>query len=596
MIICGNVKLENAIFLSDTNDIRSVVKKKVRKIKVRIDDGKQPYRFNMCRLFIEAKKFKVKVRVNLKPFIKKVSPAVKFVKRNKISVTIVFMIVVASLLGWLSQTWLVKSSFSRTSTYPNVTVLGYNLGNMDVDQLDDNLRGLETEFETKKINLVNGESKWLYDSKKLGVKLDPKATAELIWSLNKLSIADKYELLIGKISSNVEPVILVDQDLCVESMSAISIPEILSADASFYYDNGLKIKSDQTGTTFNPVSTCKELAEQLAKNMFDVQVSFDSKPAGVTKADLDSVQARLNSQVGSFLTLKSGNYQLVLSPEQLLGMIEIVKTDSAVSFNWSSDKLDSVVNDIAENVDTYNGSPSLGSCQYVISNGGNWLDKAATKNIFKDLNESSPRSYNLSVVYHKPQIGTINPVAHGNSGTIYLTFDDGMTYGDQIMNYAACYGVKVTFFEIGERVAGDAAGLRRAIAEGHTVQSHGHNHALYDYGRRSYDWQYNDMRQSIIDIQSVTGVRPTYFRPPGGNRSSSTYDAASANGLNLVLWGVSSGDGANISTSLTCSNVLSRAFDGATVLLHSTHQSTASAVPCIIEGLAARGYNMQALR
>jgi peptidoglycan/xylan/chitin deacetylase (PgdA/CDA1 family) len=187
-------------------------------------------------------------------------------------------------------------------------------------------------------------------------------------------------------------------------------------------------------------------------------------------------------------------------------------------------------------------------------------------------------------------------VAAGSSGTIYLTFDDGLAYGNQVMNYAACYGVKVTFFEIGELANRDATALRRAIAEGHAVQSHGHFHALYDYGDRSYDWEYNDIAQSIIDIQSITGVRPTYFRPPGGNRSATTYAAAAANGVKLILWADSSGDGANIGTSATCANALAGAFSGATILLHSSKSDTAAAVPCIIEGLAARGYNMQALR
>lgn len=574
------------------------MKNKGKKIKVRFDDGKKPPRLSLGRIFNKAKKIKIrvkKIKIDPKPFLKKISPLLKFIKRNKISVTIVFVIVIASSLGWLSQTWLVKSSFVQANTYPEVFVLGTNLGGLDVKSLDAKLKEVESNFETRKINLVNGNSKWPYDSVKLGVSMDIKATAQSIWNLNKLSPVDKYKLLTGKISSTIEPTILVDQDLCVKSMSAISIPEVASANASFYYEDGLKIKPDITGTTFNPVSTCRELSEQLAENKFDVQVAFDAKPAGMTKADLESVFSKVQSLVGESLSLKSSGYSLTLTSKQLFDMLEVSKNDSGVQVIWSAAKLDELVNGIASSVNTYESGSASGACQYVVSDGGNWLDKVSTKKIFEDLAAGSPRSYNLTITYHAPTIGTIGPVAHGNSGTVYLTFDDGMNFGDQIMNYAACYGIKVTFFEIGERAAGDAAGLRRAIAEGHSVQSHGHYHALYDYGQRSYDWQYNDMRQSIIDIQSITGVRPTYFRPPGGNRSSTTYTAASANGLNLILWGVSSGDGANISTSLTCSNVLSRAFNGATILMHSTHASTANAVPCIVEGLAARGYNMQAL-
>jgi len=285
-----------------------------------------------------------------------------------------------------------------------------------------------------------------------------------------------------------------------------------------------------------------------------------------------------------------------MTSKQLFDLLEISKKDSGVQVSWSSTKLDELVNNIATEVNTYDSSPALGACQTLVSNGGHWLDKEAVKKMFTSLGADSARSYTLPIAYSAPVIHTISPVSSGNSGTIYLTFDDGLTYGNQIMNYAACYGVKVTFFELGVLANRDATALHRAIAEGHAVQSHGYEHALYDYGQRSYDWEYNDIKQSVDTITNITGVRPTYFRPPGGNRSATTYDAASANGINLILWGVSSGDGANIGTSATCSNVLARAFSGATVLLHSSKGDSAAAVPCIIEGLAAQGYSMQALR
>jgi hypothetical protein len=41
---------------------------------------------------------------------------------------------------------------------------------------------------------------------------------------------------------------------------------------------------------------------------------------------------------------------------------------------------------------------------------------------------------------------------------------------------------------------------------------------------------------------------------------------------------------------------LNGAKAGYNVLMHSSKQKTANAMPCIVEGLAARGYSMQALR
>lgn len=508
------------------------------------------------------------------------------------------VVVVLVCLGWfLSQTWFVRTYFSGAVTYPGVTILGTNVGSLNAGQLDSQLAAMKTDFESKKVTLNNGKKQWVFDAKKLGVNFDAVATGQSAWKLNNLGFMDKYRLVAGVISSEVIPVIKVDNSACVKALSIIPVVQITPTDAYIYYDNGVKIKPDIPGNKFSAVKTCQDLPKIIGNNTFTAKVSLDTISANVTKTDLEPKVSNIQAMVGKSVTVKNGNYQQTLDSKQLFALLDIVKKGTEIQVSWSS-RLDDLVNSIADQVNNYNGNPALSGCQYLISSGGNWLDKESTKKIFTDLGADSSRNYNLPVNYYAPAVGTIKPVAWGNSGTIFLTFDDGMTYADQIMNYASCYGVKVTFFEIGERAGSDAAQLQRAIAEGHAVQSHGHYHALYDYGSRTYDWQFNDMQQSITDIMSITGVRPTYFRPPGGNRSDLTYQAAAANGLNLILWGDSSRDSTvgGLSSSATCANVLAGAYPGASVLMHSTHASTAAAFPCIVEGLAARGYNMQALR
>lgn len=502
------------------------------------------------------------------------------------------------LIWYLSQTWLVQASVSQAKTYPQVSVFGINVGGLSTSNLNSQLGRIKSEFESKKITLVNAKRKWVFDSNKIGVTFNVQATSQAVLHLNKLSIIDKYRLLTGGISSAVAPTISIDNSTCVKSLAVIPVVQVESKDAIVYFDQELKIKPDEPSTRFSAVLTCKALSKELATGSSAFKVSLATIPANLTQANLKPKLSQIQSIVSKPLVLKSGAYQQTLTSKQLLDLLEISKKGNDVKVDWSSAKLDNLVNDIADKVDTNNSSPALGACQYLINSGGNWLDKTATKNYITSLGTGSSRTYTLPIVYHAPSIGKRTPVGYGSSGTVYLTFDDGMTYANQIMDYASCYGVKVTFFEIGERVGTDATALHRAIAEGHAVQSHGHYHAMYDYGDRSYDWQYNDISQSITDIMSVTGVRPTYFRPPGGNRTANTYNAASANGLKLILWGDSSADATvgGISSSQTCANVLAGVFPGASVLMHSVKASTAAAVPCIIEGLAARGYNMQALR
>lgn len=528
--------------------------------------------------------------------LNKLKTRLKSFKYYKYLLLIIPIVLILFLISYFSQPWLFRIPFVPAKTYAKATVLGINVGNLNAGQLDNKLTQQKTKFDTQKITFVNAKDQWTFDPSKLGMTLDIQSTSQAVWKLNNLSFMDKLQLLTNKKSPVVPPIPQLDEKVCVTALSAISILQVEPQDALFYLDQGIKIKPDEAGTRFSAPLTCEGLSKQLASNLPSVNIKLEPVPANITAGDLNPQLQAVQSMVGKPLTLKSGGYQLDLTPEQLLAMLAITKTNSGAQISWSQTKLDELVNNISTKVNTYDKDPVLGACQYLISGGGNWLNKNATKQIFQNLLTNNSRSYNLQVDYYKPNVATRKPVTPGNRGTVYLTFDDGLLYGNQIMNYAACYQVKVTFFEIGSRVGVDAAGLKRAINEGHAVQSHGYEHAAYDYGTRTYDWQLQDISHSISAIMGVTGVRPTYFRPPGGNRSANTYTAAAANGVKLILWGASSTDTAGIGSSTICSRVLAAVFPGASVLMHSSKQTTAGAVPCIIEGLAARGYSMQALR
>jgi peptidoglycan/xylan/chitin deacetylase (PgdA/CDA1 family) len=500
-------------------------------------------------------------------------------------------------MWWSQLIWFVETSMlNKIITYPNISVLDRKFGGLDDKQLKNNFAVLKKDFESRNFTLINDKKNWVFSFSKLGITFDDGKISKSILDLNKLSVQEKLKLIAKKSNKIISPTIVVDNKKCVESLSTVTIEQVNPIDAFISFDKEMIITPDKPGSKFVAASNCSKMFDWLSNNKTTSVAILDVIQANMTKLDLTPKLSQIQAMAGKTLTLNRGSYQSTLNPGALLAMIDVAKDKSGtVQAAWSVSKVDNYVNSIASAIDTNNGAPSVGGCQYLISAGGNWLDRAATKQIILDLATKNERTYNLSVVYHAPSVGTRNKVAAGNE-VIYLTFDDGMTYANQIMDYAACYGVKVTFFELGVRVNTDAAALRRAIAEGHSVQAHGYEHAMYDYGDRSYDWQYNDIGLSINAITNLTGIRPTYFRPPGGNRSSVTYTAAANNNIKLILWGLTSSDAGNIGTSAICSNVLSRAFSGGSVLMHSTRADTTNAVPCIIEGLAARGYSMQALR
>lgn len=523
---------------------------------------------------------------------------IAFFNQNKRHWPLALIILITiCLVALLSSSFIIESSFSSVKTFSKVSIFGINLGNLTLAQLNSKLNIIKSEFADKKILLKNSNKKWTFNTTDLGISFDDKATSKAVWQYNRASYIKKFRLLSGKDSSAISPVILINEQQCVKALSIINIPQVDFKDAYIKYDKGIKIISDYSGTRFDAPKTCRQLPKLVQSNANVADIYLGKMSANITKSDIQSKLSNIELMAGKPLSLVKGTYKLTLSPQQLLDMMIISKTKSEVQVGWSPGKLDKLISDISGSVNTNDDAPALGACQYLISVGGNWLDADATKKIFTDLATNHSRSYELTISHHDPAIGARTTLPNGNNGTVYLTYDDGLTFGNQIMDYAACYGIKVTFFELGSMVNNDVPVLKRAIAEGHAVQAHGYEHAATNYGQHRYDWQYNDISQSVNSIMNVTGVRPTYFRPPGGNKTDSTYTAASSNGLNLILWGVSSADTvADFGSTAICNNVVNGAFDGASVLMHSTKQKTAEALPCIAEGLSARGFNMQALR
>lgn len=531
--------------------------------------------------------------LNLKLLLKSILIFVNKIKYWFLICFIIFLLPNLTII-YLNRGWFFGG---HEGTYYRINLLGEDIGGLKSGEISEKLIEIKNTFEDKKIRVIHGNDEWSYSVNDLGINFDVNSTKDSIWKLNDENLIDKYGWILSDKKISIKPVIMIDLSTCAAKISEISIGGTDPIDAYIEFNNGVKIIKDQPGLEFSPSLTCENIKNTIDNNVFDVEASFDIKMATITEAEINLVISRINNMVGQDLTFKNGNYELRLSPKELIDLLDIYKSNSELVVDWNSEKIQELVDSIAQANNTYNSTPSLGACQYVASTGGYWLDKDATKNIFVNLRNDAQvaRSYDLKIDYYNQIISERKPVGSGGS-PIYLTFDDGMIYANQIMNYASCYGVKVTFFVIGSRAYVDANAMRRAINEGHAIQSHGYEHAAYDYGKRSYDWQYNDMKQSVDVITSVTGVKPTYFRPPGGNRSSDTYNAAGTNGLNLILWGVSSVDTVYNNSTSICNQVLSGAYSGASVLMHASNLATANAVPCIIEGLAARGYSMQALR
>lgn len=93
---------------------------------------------------------------------------------------------------------------------------------------------------------------------------------------------------------------------------------------------------------------------------------------------------------------------------------------------------------------------------------------------------------------------------------------------------------------------------------------------------------------------ALTGA-PTaaLFRPPYGNVDQKTEEVAAEKGFRyVVLWDVDTEDWRGRTAAQITDAVLKNAHNGAIVLMHVAAAHTYEALPGIIEGLLAKGYQL----
>ena len=120
---------------------------------------------------------------------------------------------------------------------------------------------------------------------------------------------------------------------------------------------------------------------------------------------------------------------------------------------------------------------------------------------------------------------------NANSGTIYLTFDDGPgAYTTQILDILDKYNIKATFFVTNN---GSDEVLKEEYDRGHTIGLHTATHQWSIYN--SVSSYFDDLNSVQARVERVTGQRSFYIRFPGG--SSNTISRSRSKGIMTTLTG-----------------------------------------------------------
>jgi len=203
-------------------------------------------------------------------------------------------------------------------------------------------------------------------------------------------------------------------------------------------------------------------------------------------------------------------------------------------------------------------------------------------------------------------VGTkVNDSGSINNGSIYLTFDDGPSYGttNKILDILKEEGVKATFFVT---CNGPDNLIKRMYDEGHTIALHTATHN-YSYIYSSIDNYFNDLNKVSDRVKRITGIDSKIIRFPGGssNTISRNYKKGIMTELSYLLlnsgyryydWNV---DGMDASTARNSSDVYYNVTANLSmnranvVLMHDTKNITVGALSDIIDFGKNNGYQFK---
>ncbi len=195
--------------------------------------------------------------------------------------------------------------------------------------------------------------------------------------------------------------------------------------------------------------------------------------------------------------------------------------------------------------------------------------------------------------YHRSYTDNAGSVWRGrtNEKIVALTFDDGpKPTTPHLLDALKENNLIGTFFVVGFQAEKRPELLRRMIAEGHEIANHSYTHPNLTYLTPA-QVQRELCRTSVV-IHQATGIRPLFYRPPGGNFNGPVSDAAASLGMAGAYWTVDGFKFESYPSNPTklADYVLNRLRPGAVILLHNAPPITVEAIPLIVAGLKSRGY------
>lgn len=159
-----------------------------------------------------------------------------------------------------------------------------------------------------------------------------------------------------------------------------------------------------------------------------------------------------------------------------------------------------------------------------------------------------------------------------------------------ILDILDAHQVKTTFFLVGNWATKYPEQVKEIVARGHEIgnhsQTHAHMNSLSEEGIRE------ELRMMSDNVETITGTRPTLFRPPYGEYNDRVVSVSRAEGYEVVQWSIDSLDWKDRGTADIVKQCTHRVEDGDIVLFHNDSQDIVNALPTVLKHYQGLGYRI----
>lgn len=191
---------------------------------------------------------------------------------------------------------------------------------------------------------------------------------------------------------------------------------------------------------------------------------------------------------------------------------------------------------------------------------------------------------------------TIAHASDRGEHAVNITIDDGPdpVWTPQVLQLLRDNGVKATFCMVGTQAQAHPDLVKRVVAAGHRLCDHTVSHdTTMDTKSQSYQ------SQQILDAErQITkasgGVRPMYYRAPGGAFTPYSRHLAASHGMRPLGWNVDSKDFERPGTDSIVTTVKTELANGPTILFHDAggdRSQTVAALRTLLPWLKQQGYS-----